>query len=316
MTVSIQILDNNEKYEGIKQVKPNIIFNRFDLIFKDDFECVKVMKDSETYYIPFHIKDNKCCIVGIYMTKIDYDVVEEVFKYIKKQRNFIYFQIRHALVNKNNKFNKVSWVLNLPDTFEEFMSVSTSRTRRNKKKQLRILQENFNCEFKHYANDEITDSIREKYNEFKTQQLGTKARTIDTLEEFKTWANDIYTLELDGKIVALDLNTIVDNQDVYGYSQTYDFNYRNYSVGNTLYYYTIENLINRGFKKIYLGGGDYSYKENCHAEKFETYTGEISLGFNFSYLLERLFSINIIENNVSKLLQIKILGIKLTHKIK
>ena len=54
----------------------------------------------------------------------------------------------------------------------------------------------------------------------------------------------------------------------------YDVNYIKYGIGTILYYHSIEQLMARGIRNIYLGGGEYAYKQNCHARRDETYIGE------------------------------------------
>ena len=39
-----------------------------------------------------------------------------------------------------------------------------------------------------------------------------------------------------------------------------------YGLGVMLYYHSIKNLIERGIKRVYLGGGHYDYKKNSKAK--------------------------------------------------
>ena len=104
------------------------------------------------------------------------------------------------------------------------------------------------------------------------------------------------------------LYSITSDKEAYLENLAYDINYSSYHIGNLVYYHGIEKLIERGFKRIYLGGGDYDYKRNSKAIQSLTKSGNISP--ENSSLLKKIFEIK--KTKTHKI--IKIIGIKIKFK--
>lgn len=285
--IKIELVDKEEKYQKIKLVKPNILFNRTDIKFNNNFELLKIQYKNKIKYLSFHIQ-GLYCYLGLYMMELDKKEYDAILKFIYKKFTIDRFYIIQSL-NKSKDVNKtVHWLLTLPDSQEEFNKKFSSRSRYNRRIKRKNLEKNYNCKFEHYHKSQLTESLLERFlklkrNDYETAYSGISAK--DLLSDFYG-ITDVYTLTINDNIAAYLLYSIYDNNEIYQVNLAYDHKYSKYSIGEMLYYYGIEEMIKRKIKRIYLGGGEYDYKANSKAIKTNTYEGY----FTYTPLLRKIFS--------------------------
>ena len=285
--IKIDLVNKEEKYQKIKLVKPNILFNRADIKFNNDFELLQIQYKNKIKYLSFHIH-GLYCYLGLYMMDLTKDEYNAILKFIYEKFSIDRFYIIQSL-NKSKDVNKtVHWLLTLPDSQEEFDKQFSSRSRYNRRSKRKKLEKNYNCKFEHYQKSQLTENLLEKFlvlkrNDYETAYSGIS--TKDLLSDFYG-ITDVYTLTINDSIAAYLLYSIYDNHDAYQVNLAYDHQYSKYSIGEMLYYYGIEEMIKRKIKKVYLGGGEYDYKANSKAIKTNTYEGY----FTYTPLLRKLFS--------------------------
>ena len=259
----------------LNQIQPNIFANRFDLR-NMDYKVIKVSTDNQTYYIEYAVHDISCDI-GICLMNIEKEAFDEVLKYLQnKYKNVVKFRFVHSL----NSFSTQTpsgnhYILELDETFEQYLSHFSSKFRYNLKRERRLASENLNYKIKHYFQQEINVPLIEKM--FVLKNTNDKCRFKSAKEFIQTYLpTDLYAVEIDDEIVAIIVYSILDNNNCYCLSMAYDSKYARYSLGKLLYYYTIEDLIsNKKIQKIYMGGGYHDYKAQAKCKIIPTYSGKI-----------------------------------------
>ena len=315
--VKISIVPLEQKYEKVKLVQPNIIYNRFDIKYNNEFEVLEVKYKNKIQYISIHLHDNKECYVGIYMTELEQCVFDAIISYVKKiyKKKIKNIHITQSLIKNNQLTKKMHWLLDLPCSIEEYYKKFSSKSRYNIKRELKKLQEAFDIKFEYYNKNEIDNNIIKRFFEFKKETedsvyYNTDKNGIDKMLSNFYNITDVYVIKINGVIEAIIFYSITDNKDLYCENMAYNKKYASYNIGKVLYFYSIEKLIERKFKRLYLGGGDYSYKKQSKAIKSETMSGDIST--SKIKFLEKIFSCK----NTNNRKVITFLGIKIKLKRK
>ncbi len=310
---TIKIVDDKSKYDKIKKVEPNIKFNRPDIRFKKDFGLLEIDYENNKKYISYHI-DGHSCYLGLYMVEIPQYVFDEILKFLHKNQRVYQFHIVQSVNYAKGFKERMHWLLKLPKTWEEYDNQFSAKTKYNRRRSVKKLNETFNCKFEYIQEKDINEKLIARFFELKRSQMGSNA--YSDMNNPKEYINDFnkltdaYVLYINEEIASIVLYSIIDKHVAYCHNMTYDMSYSKYNIGNTLYYYSIKDLINRGIRKIYLGGGDYDYKRNSKATKTKTYLGNI---FILSWWQKIFFCF--IEKAPAKRITILIFGIKITFKL-
>ncbi|MBQ8677606.1 MAG: GNAT family N-acetyltransferase [Alphaproteobacteria bacterium] len=312
----ISLVDQADKYEKITLVEPNIIWNRPDIKYGDDFDVLKIEYRDKTQYIGFHINYKNTCIVGIWTTEIQRDVFNKMLRFLKKKYKRIKnFSFTHSLNNQKGLTPKVHWLLELPYRVDEYYNQFSAKARYNRKRERKLLQESFNCEFIHYSKEQLSEELIRRFFTFKTTTLKKKVHyDLDEAQEMLSdyySISDVWAIKIDGEISAVILYSSVDGANFYCENMGYDLQYAHYNIGNILFYYSIEQLIERNAKKLFLGGGEFEYKKHCKAMKQKTYSGEIRASLA-KRILRNIFEIKNVKDGQKKMLTI--CGVKFTFK--
>ncbi|MBR2124098.1 MAG: GNAT family N-acetyltransferase [Acetobacter sp.] len=269
--IQITIVEESEKYEKIQKVKPNIIFNRWDMLGYN-FQVLHIKRPNyDDMYIGFKIGHDKICFFGLYMMEIEKRVLEAAMFFISKNFNIFQFGLGNSLNIYPQLLAGVHWLLELPSSYEEYLQRFSRKTRYNRKREFQKLKESYCCEIKHLGKGEIPlDLVRELIQK-KSEQYGGE----NNLLIITSWGlhaclsiTDAWVMYLNGELAAMIFYSIMPNSsDAACISMAYEPEYKDYFVGNTLYYHSIKELIERKIKRVYMGGGEFDYKENAHCIK-------------------------------------------------
>lgn len=315
----INLVNNTEKLSKIKFVNPNIIHNRFDIKYDGDFSLLEVIYNEQTLYVPCHISDGEC-FIGVYMMDLDRFIFDKILEFIGKNSNTKIYKY-HCIQLKfehEKLYTGCHWLLSLPPTFEEFMQRFSSKTRYNRAREKKLLENSFNCEYIYYSKEQLTKELMETFLKLKNSMCVSKYAEKNQAEKLLSnfyHITDVYGIKINNKIAAIILYSAVDKESLYCENMSYDTQYAKYFIGNILYYYSIKELISKGFKNIYLGGGEHKYKENSKAVKTITSAGTIekfSFKNSFKNFLKFIFSIR--NENYKTVKCITILGLKIRIK--
>ena len=83
--IKISIVPADQKYEKVKLVEPNIIYNRFDIKYSGDFDVLRVKFKGKIQYISYHIHKNRKCYIGMYMMELEQRVFDKIISFISKK---------------------------------------------------------------------------------------------------------------------------------------------------------------------------------------------------------------------------------------
>lgn len=312
--VIIRLVDEDSKFDKVKLVEPNIKHNRCDIRYGKDFKLLEITYENKIKYISYYI-DISTAILGVYMVEIPKYVFEQVIKFINYNHKICHFHFIQSLNSIKGTKKNMHWILNLPETWQEYENQFSSKHRYNRRYYKRKLEEKYHCEWKYLSRPEIDEKIIEKFFELKiAKKKECASADLKNPEEYLSSdfnkITDAYVLEIDGELKSIVLYSIIDDKVAYCHNMAYDMAFSKYNIGNELYYFSIKDLIKKGIKKIYLGGGNYAYKKNSKAIKNITYNGNIFI-LNF---WQKLFSI-FYEKKISKRITLVLFGIKMSFKL-
>lgn len=261
-------------HEYIKYIYPNVILNRYDLVFDDDYQIIAVSDEKNTEYIPIHIngKEASC---GIYMRNINEKIpgAFDVFKdFVFRNFNVDAINLRHALTSFDGAEHTQHCHVELPKTIEDFDKDLGHRVRYNTKWYPKKIRENIGeISFKNMDIQDCPNGIFDLY--FKWKQESHNHNYHMTPQQYikKYGLTRAYVLYAGGQVLAVGfISETGDN--VYFENFSYNQEYKKYSPGMVLYYNIICDLIMRGKKIFYLLGA-YDYKINYNGIVTQTFTG-------------------------------------------
>lgn len=237
----------------------DFIYNRFD---KQNISNVYIFEYSspleDTSFL-FHI-EGSTAYLGLWLVDIKKEIVKiactSIFKKFKKLRTI---EIKYS-INKIGFSKKVShFELDLPsfDYFDNYISRNHPREKRKRV----LLSEMLGKEvFGNLGGSSNFQETLQSYFFFKKETMDVDY-SIGAEEYLKKYfVTDIYFLKYGDFIVSVLLSC---EQCGIAYLEniTYNPDFAKYSPGKLIYINYIFSLINKGFKKLYLGGGDYGYKK-------------------------------------------------------
>lgn len=307
-----------DKQKHIKNVNPNFIKNRFDFMYNGAYELVEITEDNEKYYVPLHLYGDTVR-PGIYLTPISqksFDaLIEFIFNYYKDVNNI---KIVHSLNSYNGISQSSNYVIDLPETEDEYLALLGKKTRLHIKQYIKYIHRDFDVKLEVFDKD-IPTKIVSEYYKFKQQTIGHKYKEPEQ-DYIKSYnITKAIALYLNNKIAAISFISDIPEEEcknVYYENFSYDKTYSKYSLGTLITYFTIKFLIENKYDKFYLGGGDYLYKKNLSTRKFITYDGIIKRQFKFKQKLQILMKSIFSYTKDYDFYTLYLLGIKIKKRIK
>jgi hypothetical protein len=274
---------NENKIELVKNIKPNVIHNRFDILYNDDFTLYLVNDE----YIPFHIERNITHKhigalhgiryfgkIGIYLRDVKTENLNELIKMLfVKYPLMESMDICHTYTFIAGIDPKVHWHVILPDTIEQFDKTLPKKVQQNLNRRYRHLKENVGeCSFKRYAIEDVTLEIEKKF--LKWKYITHKIRLAENY--LKTCgATDVFIMYIkngfEETMIAIRIITITD-ENVYFENNSYNQEYAQYSPSVILYHHIVAELIAQKKKLLFLLGGTIKQKSDFNGICTYTYT--------------------------------------------
>lgn len=273
----------------------DLIYNRFDIIYPNEYEEYKETYKEKEYIIQMHL-DNHVAELNLWGRNIPDDVVEHAMSYWENRyKSIYYFKITRATDNiKNVLVSGKEYILSLPDDEDDLVNRLNSKERQTIKRKWKQITQKGCLSFIDIR--EIPESIVNRYFDWKFISHGTNYRL--TAEEYiKKYhvTNAIYALlktETEELPIAILFYCRV-NQIVYFENFSYNQEYAKYSPGYLVYIQFLRELQKNGVNTVYLGGGDYSYKKKFDTLQRECYSGEIFTKEGYSKIKKILNNRNI-----------------------
>jgi hypothetical protein len=270
----------NKNQTLTKHVNPDVVFNRFDLLYGDDYELYEI----NGWYIPVKQKQDELEKIyletGMYLRPIPLVILNELYDFLfQRYPKAEYIKIYHCYTETADARAYPYWRIDLPETKEEFDSALSPRVRYNTKWYPKIIRAELGGEIFRivkYGANEITEEILKQFFDWKQQTHGWKYNK-PVLEAIKEWQiTSGYVLTIDDKIYALGFVCETgDNALFWNFSYDPSPEYKRYSLGMVVYYHIICDMINVGKKVFYLSGGWLDYKKWYNGVLSYTYSGHI-----------------------------------------
>lgn len=275
---------NNKSAVLQKIVEPNIIHNRFDILYGDEYELYNV----GGIVVPVKEIDNHLN-VGLYLVSGDKELFTKFINYLLEiHPRAKYVEVKHCYINLCGAEPYPYWHIVLPDTIEKFNKILSSRTRYNTKWYPKKVKENIGeYVITKYSADEIPDVAMELYFKWKEKSHGFvwKYSNIDYIRY--SGITHGYVMAIDKKIYAIGF--ICDTGDnVYFENFSYDEDYRKFSLGMIIYYYIICDMIKSRKRIMWLSGGWLEYKKRYGGTLTYTFSGKIYKKFKIMDFLYKI----------------------------
>ena len=260
----------------------DFIYNRFDLMEKGKAYFVDYKEGNENARLSFCVENNEIEI-GVWLLDVKPDLFNDIcdflFRHFKSVRHirfdyYLYKPLKRCEATKGNH-----WKLSLPRTADELLQRTTRKARYNLKREKRLIAENLG-EYKvveFTINDGLSpeaERVIEKYFEFKKISHGADYGLTPEQYVGKFFVTNIYVLYIKGEIGSV-LFSCEQGDTVYLENLSYNPEHKKYSLGTVLYEEYLLNLIKKGKKVLYLGGGQQEYKSHFGSVEDVTYTGII-----------------------------------------
>lgn len=273
----VEVIQNKNKILN-QHVLPDVIFNRFDLLFADDYELYQI----DDWYIPVKLKsDNKKKAYlepGLYLRAVPADVLYKFYDFLfEKYPNAEYIKVQHSYTPVGDAEQYPYWHIELPATREEFDKALSARVRYNTKWYPKIIRKELG-EFNitKYSANEITEKMLRQFFDWKSQTHGWEYKNspLDAIQEWGITA--CYVLTVDDVIHAVGcICETGDNAWFWNFAYNPAPEYKRYSLGMVVYYHIICDMIEMGKKVFYLSGGWLDYKKWYNGILTYTYSGNV-----------------------------------------
>ena len=248
---------SKNKYFDIKKVCPNFTQNRYDCLFGDNFEILKVSHEEQIFYIPFHISFITCKL-GLVLVDIPQEVISKI-------ANFIFQNYKYVFVIKiiecgsfygTKTYNDIGYWINLPKTADEYIANFSKKTRYNLRRNIKKLKNEIgDYKITKYTQTTVPDSVIKEY--FKLKYKTIKKSYMLSVKGYlkKYFVTSIYTLSVNDKIGAIVLISETD-ENVYLENITYNPVLSKYSVGITCLIEVIKDMIKQGKVNFFFGSSN------------------------------------------------------------
>ncbi len=285
--------------EGIYDITPDIIFNHFDLIYGSK-KYVHIMTDTKEWTIPFRAENN-VAYLGLYLVDMPKDVFDKLISFIfRKNRNIQKIYLKKSKNNYHNHIRQGNhFRVELPETFDSLLARLNKKGRYNYNREKRLLHELGNIEYLHCNTADTLNDVISAFFNFKFQTHGRDYQMLPEEYVRTYFVSDAYSINLDGKIIAV-LLSCEQCDCVFLENLSYDTEYCKYSVGFQIYVFFLQEMIKKGKKQVYTGGGYYDYKKRFNSVEDTTYDGYIyrtTLGKLQSALVNRMRGIFHLNRN-------------------
>lgn len=269
----IEIIDGTETQWD--QVEPNFIYNRFDL-FEDDVHLITI----NNKYIPLHIcYDTGVAHLGVWEKKLSWMEFQYICRFIFDEFHDVNFiRAKRVDITDYKLKNLVNdYYICLPKSTHELSDRLTSKERYNLRRSSKLLEAYCN------GKKQILEYDDTKTEFFDLISLYFKLKYITHKKDYhlspaqyknKYHVSNIYALKYGEKTVSI-LLSCEQCSSVYLENFSYDTNYSKYSPGRLIYDYYLKILVNKGKERLYLKGGNLSYKK--HYRSIENYVADLKI---------------------------------------
>lgn len=267
------IFVENGKGTPIRFDADDLIYNRFDMLYPDDNSRLVCAYHENSYYIDMHVEGTKA-FLNVWGKTFPQEVFDDVVGKVFEQKDICSIHIQRG----GNNYREFLQTTNdmrilLPDTAEGLMERMRAKHRSNIRRMERDLEQEGPVSLAVYS-EKIPDDVVEQYFRWKMATHNTDYHMTPREYINNYHVTDAMVLKAGSRMAAVIFFCQV-GEIVYFENFSYDTDFKKYSPGLLVYKALLEELIKRGCRYLYLGGGDYDYKRRFGAEEYEAYSGII-----------------------------------------
>ncbi len=275
MSITVRDITNRKPYTGIT---PDFIYNRYDLYLEEgQYRVVRISNGERSYEIEYAVI-NDWCELGIWLTPMNAEELRHLLFHIHKNHPQIKrVTYRNGLVSYGHSVEKNHFRIVLPETVEELEERQSSRQKRVLRKKIRYAEADIGkMSVKEYQQPDIPDEIVNTFYEFKYQTHGRRYDMPPKEYLLHYHVSHAYVLCFGEKVAAVRFSC---EQCPYVYSENsaYDPEVKDYYVGKILRDYHLQRMVEKGYKEIYLAGGNYEHKKKYEGIEDIVYFCEIRM---------------------------------------
>ncbi|MCM1568361.1 MAG: GNAT family N-acetyltransferase [Roseburia sp.] len=263
----------NKKETPIRFDADDLIYNRFDMLYPDDNSRFVCVSHENSYAIDMHVEGTKA-FLNVWGKTYPQEVFEEVVRRVFDRKDIGSIHIQRG----GNHYRGFLQATNdmrilLPDTPEGLTDRMRAKHRSNIRRMERELEKEGPVSLVVYS-EKIPDDVVKQYFRWKmaTHHTDYHMTPQEYLNHYHV--TDAMVLKAGSRMAAVIFFCQV-GKIVYFENFSYDTDLKKYSPGLLVYKALLEELIKRGCRYLYLGGGEYDYKRRFGAEEYEAYSGTI-----------------------------------------
>ena len=273
--ILIKFAQNKEM--NYKNITPNFIYNRFDIIYGPKADLIEIFYQEQIFYIPIFIKWSKA-IIGVYLTNLPSPVFDKLIEFIfENYRKVSKISIEASINNyKDSKLIQcTNYVVNLPDNFEEYINNLPRKVRYNlRRRKERLIEEIGEYEIIRYDQNAIPENLVKLY--FKFKKATHKKNYMLSPRKYlkKYFVTGLYALKINKKAEGILLISQVE-KNIYVENITYNRELSKYGIGIILATDLVEDAILQKCENIFWGSYGDEYKSHICNYSQITYSGDI-----------------------------------------
>lgn len=257
----------------------DFIYNRFDLwlpTVQFDTWCYESEEEDKMLFQIGVV--NSTAHLGIWLLDMDASVLESIItRLFCEYTNVNVIEYSFSFTPYGEHLAHNSYRIVLPDKIEEIDLRISSKARYNMRRQLRLFEEEYGkIEFRRSdARSPDVEKVWEAYFALKNDSHGTVYNLSVSDYCNKYHVTDIYWLQVGKNEIAAVILSCEQCEIVYIENLSYNAIFSKYSPGQLLYNWYLKELVRKRKKEIFLGGGNYEYKERYNSDKQTVYDGKI-----------------------------------------
>lgn len=260
----------------VKYDSDDLIYNRFDLIYSGNYEEETYEYNGKLYVVQTYINKGNAYI-NVWGKKFP----EKLFGLIIDNIFLEHSDVLQIIITKayNNyrgeMYETEDIVLPLPESKDELLNLIKTKHRYNlRRNRARIEKILGDISTVNYTKGEIPDDIVNDFFKWKAETYGTNYELSEKAYLEKYHVTDCITVRAGDKPISILFYCKVNNI-VYLENLSYDRELQKFSPGFLGYEIMLEELIKQKCKRLYLGGGSYSYKRYFGTIVNIAYSGNI-----------------------------------------
>ena len=214
--IKIKLIPQRHRDKFVAKTRPDVIWNRMDVRYGKKARAMYVVDGENTHVVQFYINDH-VCYVGVFVMNISADAFNAVLRFIKRRFPSVYsFNIWQSLNNHPGLRPAPHWLLELPETWDEYNASFTSKSRNNRRNAALKLERDFpDIKYEYYNADNFSDELANEFLRLKNQNAhftdNVYYLSADSLRNKFYSITDVFVVRNHDKVIAMIMYSRIGN---------------------------------------------------------------------------------------------------------